>query len=166
MPVEPEVRSTGVGMSPVAEGEQGSVYAAVVVQLLQVDHALGGVPEWKAVHVVETTDGSGGSNTSQAELAVLPEPVRARVAEMAMEVAGVQIEWMTEREADTAEQEGIGAGQAIITLGNIHVSESGTVAVTGSIEVGELGARGRTYTVEQVDGVWKVTGDTGVIWLK
>ena len=51
------------------------------------------------------------------------------------------------------------------TLGDIQTQEDGTVQVEGSLYFANLGAGGRTYILERVDGEWRVAGDTGVIWM-
>jgi hypothetical protein len=53
---------------------------------------------------------------------------------------------------------------AIITFGNIHAQPDGTVHVSSSLYFANLGASGKTYILSKVDGVWKVTGKTGVEW--
>lgn len=56
-------------------------------------------------------------------------------------------------------------GGAIITLGNIHPQEDGSAQAAGSIYVANLGAGGTTYVLEKTDGVWEITGRTGVSWM-
>jgi hypothetical protein len=63
------------------------------------------------------------------------------------------------------EQESVLDGGAVMTLGNIHLQEDGSVLVSASVYFGRLAAGGRTYVVEQVKDMWQVTGDTGAQWI-
>jgi hypothetical protein len=54
---------------------------------------------------------------------------------------------------------------AAITVGNIHTQDDGTLQVPASIYVANLAAGGQTYVLEQVNGVWTITGTTGVQWI-
>jgi len=54
---------------------------------------------------------------------------------------------------------------AVITLGNVQPQEDGTIQVAASIYIGMLAAGGQTYVLEQVDGVWQVTGIAGMQWI-
>jgi hypothetical protein len=53
----------------------------------------------------------------------------------------------------------------IITLGNINFENANKVLVPASYYIAPLGAGGRIYIVEKIDGVWTVTGDTGSVWM-
>jgi hypothetical protein len=78
-----------------------------------------------------------------------------------------QIVWVDDRD-QVPMDEGRGAvadGGAIVTLGNLRPQDDGSVQVSASIYVAMLAAGGQTYVVEQVNGVWEVTGTTGVIWM-
>ena len=55
-------------------------------------------------------------------------------------------------------------GGAVFTVGNVHVGED-HVLVSASLYFASLGAGGRTYVLERVEGRWQVTGDTGVQWI-
>jgi hypothetical protein len=56
-------------------------------------------------------------------------------------------------------------GGAIITLGNVHFQGEGKALVSAQLFFSMLGATGKTYILEQLDGEWQVTGDTGVQWM-
>jgi hypothetical protein len=53
----------------------------------------------------------------------------------------------------------------IVTLGNINFENANKALVPASYYLAPLGAGGRTYIVEKVDGVWTVTGFTGSVWM-
>jgi hypothetical protein len=52
-------------------------------------------------------------------------------------------------------------GGAVFTLGNVHPQKDGSVIVSGSLYFSMLGGGGKTYLLQQVDGVWQIVGDTG-----
>jgi hypothetical protein len=54
---------------------------------------------------------------------------------------------------------------AMITFGNLHPQEDGTVHVSASLYFASLGATGKTYILSNVDGAWQITGSTGVEWI-
>ena len=55
-----------------------------------------------------------------------------------------------------AEGEGI-----IISLGNIHAQDDGSVQLHFFMTCGGLCGIGKTYVLTQVDGAWQVTGSVG-----
>ena len=147
--------------------DRAAIYAAVVRQLYYVDHTFDVPPQWDTVYLVGVTDDSvGDPKLAQSEAAELPDAVRVElVAQLVAEELPARIEWVAGREEVGLDSQGsVGDNGVIITLGNIHVQEDGSVTVAGSLYLGGLGAGGRTYTVGQVDGTWQVTGDTGVVW--
>ena len=66
------------------------------------------------------------------------------------------------KDAKAGSVEGHGA---IVTLDNISPQRDATVHVPASIYVASLAAAGQTYVLQKVDGVWVVTGNTGVQWM-
>ena len=56
-------------------------------------------------------------------------------------------------------------GGAIIQLGNVHHQDDGSAQVAGSIYIANLAAGGQTYILEESNGEWAVTGDTGMGWV-
>jgi hypothetical protein len=57
-------------------------------------------------------------------------------------------------------------GGAVIKLGNIFFQPDGSVLVSASLYIGELAATGKTYILNQVEAGWRVTGYTGVQWMR
>lgn len=147
--------------------DRAAIYAAVVRQLYYVDHTFDVPPQWDIVHLVEVTDDSvGDPELPRSEAAELPDAVRVElVAQLIAEDLPAQLDWVAQRDEVALDGDGsVRDNGVIITLGNIHAQEDGSVTVAGSLYFGRLGAGGRTYTVGQVDGSWQVTGDTGVAW--
>ena len=81
--------------------------------------------------------------------------------------ANTEIIWVDNRnEVPVKAQDGRVEGDgAIITLGNVQRQEDGTAQVPGSIYVASLAGGGQTYILEQVNGRWAVTGNTGTLWI-
>jgi hypothetical protein len=77
-----------------------------------------------------------------------------------------QVRWVNSRK-DVELLPGTGAvkgGGAIVEFGHVARVSPGKVQVPVGIYYGNVGASGATYVIEKVDGVWKVTGNTGSGW--
>ncbi len=55
-------------------------------------------------------------------------------------------------------------GGVYVEVGNIN-DVGGQTQVAVSIYFAPLAAAGRTYILEQKDGTWVITGDTGRMWI-
>lgn len=165
-PVNPEGAVASVVL---AEDTQAEIYAAVARQLYTVDHTFGNQPpNWpKLLLIANTDDGVGDPNITKLPSVQLPEAVTAGVAERLSDLpAGIT--WInSQKEANMDPKSGqVENGEgAMITFGNIHMQENGTAHVSASLYFSSLGATGKTYILTQEDGVWKVTGSTGVEWI-
>ncbi len=150
------------------DDDRAAIYAAVIHQLYDVDHTFDAPPQWETVYLVGVTDDSiGDPEQPQGEPAALPDTVREELrAALARQELPARIEWLVDRETVVDSEGAIRDHGAVITLGNIHVQEDGVAMVAGSVYLGGMGSGGRTYTVEQVDDTWQVTGDTGVVWFR
>lgn len=150
------------------EGDQVAIYAAVVRQLLTVDHTFGDEsPNFPTVYLVRSTDdGVGDPDAPQAEPRILPESVQSTMIATLDELSA-EFLWVDDAdEVPRDENTGfVAGGGAIITLGNIHFQEDGSVLISAKLYFSMLGATGKTYVLQQLDGIWQVTGDTGVQWI-
>jgi ABC-type transport system involved in multi-copper enzyme maturation permease subunit len=145
-----------------------AIYAAVVRQLYTVDHTFGEPPQFPLVYLVRRTDDGVGDPEAPREAATeIADEVRdAVLARLAGTGLPAEFLWVGGREDVPTDEHGtVEGGGVVITLGNIHPQEDGSVLVAGSVFFGPLGAGGRTYVLEQIDGEWRVTGDTGVQWM-
>jgi ABC-2 type transport system permease protein len=150
------------------EDDQAAIYGAVVRQLYTVDHTFGDdPPNFPVVYLVRTTDDSvGDPDAPQAGPQILQDSTQ-------MEIVGslddLPAEFVWVDDADEAPREdhthAVAGGGAIITLGNIHFRPDGSAFVSAKLYFAPLGAIGKTYVLEQLDGGWSVTGDTGVQWM-
>jgi ABC-2 type transport system permease protein len=170
MPVPPPVvpTPTPTPTPAVLEGDQVEMYAAVVRQLLTVDHTFGDMPpDFPVIYLVRSTDDSvGDPDAPQAEPRILLESVQSTMP-AALDELSAGFLWVDGAdEVPSDEDTGVVAGGgAIITLGNIHFQEDGSVLISAKLYFSRLGATGKTYILEQVDGSWQVTGDTGGGWI-
>jgi ABC-2 type transport system permease protein len=160
---------------PQDEATQAEIYAAVARQMLGVDNTFGGHnPGWKTVYLVSTTnDAVGDPNLAQARPVELSSSVMADVSKRLSNLP-VKIVWVQSRESVPTDPKtsevivpdaGSDAKGVIFTFGNIHPQKDGSVQVSGSLYFANLGAGGKTYLLQKVDGVWKITGTTGVEWI-
>ena len=151
---------------PVLE-EQADIYAAVIRQLYTSDHSFGAnPPEFPNLYIVYTTsDRTGGDFQTPAMQSILTEPLRTMIMQRLGDLPA-EVHWVSSfGEVPLGENSGVKGGGAIISAGNIHEMEDGTVQVAGSIYVANLAASGRTYILEKQNGKWRITGDTGMIWV-
>jgi ABC-type transport system involved in multi-copper enzyme maturation permease subunit len=150
--------------------DQAVIYSLVTRQLYTVDHTFGNTPpNWQVVYLVQTTDdgASGDPNLAPMEPALLTDAVQqdivANLGDLPAKFIWVDQAGDAPTDPDTGMVEG-GLG-VIITFGNIHAQPDGSVLVPASLYFGNLGAGGKTYILGQVDGVWRITGTTGVEWI-
>jgi ABC-type transport system involved in multi-copper enzyme maturation permease subunit len=169
-PIQPE---QGISPPPtpaavISEVDQAAVYAAVVRQLYTVDHTFGDQPpNFPVVYLVRgTDDGVGDPNAPHTGTHVLQDSTQTAITAALVDLPA---EFLWVEDADNVPREAqtdtVADGGAIITLGNVHLQEDGSALVSAQLYFSMLGATGKTYVLEQVDGVWLVTGDTGVQWI-
>ena len=151
-----------------SEEDQAAVYAAVVRQLYTVDHTFGAnPPNFPVVYLVRTTDdGVGDPDAPHADPRVLPESTQTAIV-AALNDLPAEFLWVDgadEVPLDNNTGAVVGGG-VIITLGNVHIQEGSSALVSAKLFFAMLGATGKTYILEQLNGAWQVTGDTGVQWM-
>jgi ABC-type transport system involved in multi-copper enzyme maturation permease subunit len=143
--------------------EQGSIYAAVALQLLEVDHGMESPPDPPAVYLVAKTDDKGGSaaGAPQSDPQSIPQEVQEVFFKLTS-AANNNFKWIQSFDdvplTDNGEVKG---GGVIITLGNIYVQEDGSAAVTGWLFYSATREVLKTYTLTNENGVWTVNGSSG-----
>ena len=158
----------GCGGAPaeLTEAEEAEIYATVIRQIYTEDDTYGGTFQPSRLYVIGITDDSAGEPGVEANPTAIAEGVRqevaSRLADLPTEIVWVETQDEVALEPDTLEVEGKGA---IITLGNIARQEDDLVHVPGSIYVAGMAGGGQTYVVERMEGVWTITGNTGVEWI-
>jgi len=148
--------------------DQAAIYAAVVRQIYTADHTFGDQPpNFPIVYLVRTTDDSvGDPGAPQTGPSTLAEAVQTGI-EAALDDLPAEIEWIDKAsEVPLDDNRGtVAGGGAVITLGNLHLQENGSVLVSARLYFSMPGAMGKTYVLDRVDGNWQVIGDTGVQWM-
>ncbi len=153
--------------SALSEDDRAAIYAAVVRQLYTVDHTFGDEPpNWPVIYLLRATDDRAGDpRSTEARSSLLPESVREAIV-AAMDDLPAEFVWVDDRREVIDESiMAVKDNGALITLGNTYLQEDGTVQVAASIYFADLGGGGATYIIERVDGIWQITGNTGVRWI-
>ncbi len=148
--------------------DQAQIYAAVIRQLYTVDHTFGdNPPNWKIIYiVVQSDDRVGDPNAELTEAMIIPKPVLGTAIELIKDLpADINLVDSRDSVSIDAKNGSVDSGSGVIfTLGNIHPQDDGTVQVSASLYFSSLGAAGKTYILEKVDGSWKISGTTGIEW--
>ena len=150
-----------------SEDDQSAIYAAVVRQLYTVDHTFGNKPpNWPVVYLLrDTNDTAGDPRATETNSSRLEESVQEAIV-AALDDLPAEFIWIDDSHEVIDETiMAVKDNGALITLGNTHLQKDGSVQVPASIYFASTGAGGMTYIIEQVDGVWKITGNTGVSWI-
>lgn len=148
------------------DADEVAIYSAVIRQVVETDDTFGGTMEKPVVYILTQTDDSAGDpslGTSEPESIDLDkqEAITATLSDLPSTIT-----WIDSRDELELEDNGsITGGGVLITLGNIHAQDDGTVQVGGSIYVGSLAAGGKTYVLENQDGTWTITGTVGMGWV-
>jgi hypothetical protein len=156
----------GTAVEP-TEDDTAAIYAAVIRQIYTEDDTFGGTLQPPTLYILGTTDDRAGEpGSGEANAAPISSSVRERVsallADLPAEMVWVETQDEVPLEPDTG---AVVDGGALITLGNVTPQRGGSVHVPASIYVANLAAGGQTYVLEELDGVWTVTGNTGVEWI-
>jgi hypothetical protein len=143
--------------------DDAQIYAAAIRQIYDVDHSFGDPPGWPLVYAVTTTTDSAMVDTpsapSQKLAADLQEAIAAELANEPFEL--IWIEAFDDAPIDPANGQISDGDGIIITLGNIHSQDDGTVQLPFFMTCGGLCGIGKTYVLNQVDGVWQIFGSVG-----
>lgn len=156
--------------TPAAINDNVQIYAAAIRQIYTVDHSFGESPGWPLVYVVTTTDDSAMVGGPAAPPVGADPRVRLLTAELQQAItAGLsdlpfEVIWIDSHDeapidptnGQVAEGDGI-----IISLGNIHSQDDGSVQLPFFMTCGGLCGIGKTYVLTQAGDAWRVTSSTG-----
>lgn len=149
------------------ETEEAEIYTAVIEQIYTQDDTFGGTFHASDMYILANTDDRvGDPDSEQSDSQTIAPTVQTEIT-LALAHLPAQIVWVDEVTAvsiDTSTGAVTNNG-VIITLGNIHTQRNGQVLVSGSIYIASLAAGGQTYILEKVNGVWQISGTTGVQWI-
>jgi len=146
--------------------EEATIFAAVAHQLATVDDTFGGQLNPERLFIISSTNDDAGSASGEPSASRRISNTAQDAVTAALDSLQAEIIWIDTFE--DAEFEGGGSqvkNGVIITLGNIHPQENGSVWVSGSIYIANMAAGGTTYVLEKSGNVWKITGTTGGIWI-
>ncbi len=156
---------TPAGSTGEAPVDETGILAAVVRQVYTVDDTYGGQGNFATVYLLAVDDTETGAIPYSSTARSVPAPVQQGVVAALTDLPS-QFKWIaTAGEAPRGENNVVEGNGAIVTVGNVRSQPDGTVQVASSIYVGMLAAGGQTYVLERQDGVWKITGTTGTIWI-
>lgn len=151
----------------IEQTDEAAIYAAIIHQIYVYDDTFGGKLQPTTLYIIRWTDDRAGNLMAlPSESTLLTETIQSQITASLQELP-TEIVWVDafeDVELDTVGGRVAGNG-AIITLGNIYPQNDGSVQVSGSIYVGSLAAGGQTYILEEIDGVWRITGTTGIRWM-
>lgn len=156
----------GEAVQPTDE-ESAAIYAAVIRQIYTEDDTFGGTLQPPTLYILGATDDRAGEpGDGEANAQTISESVREGVttalADLPTDMAWVETQDEVPLDPETG---AVVDGGALITLGNVAPQRDGSVHVPASIYVASLAAGGQTYVLEEIDGLWTVTGNTGVEWI-
>jgi len=140
--------------------DQAQIYAAVIRQLVEHDSSFGEHPNFPVIYVVRRI-GSGGDSTEMPS--ELVEAILQELGDLTASVEFVEDQQQVIGPASSGNE--VLNGGVVITLGPIGWEDENTILADGSLYKSNLGATGRTYRLQRVDGVWQVVGDTGTVWI-
>ena len=150
--------------------DESAVYAAVVRRLATQDDTFGGQLKPPKLFIVRNTDDRVGNPTNQSAESpskLISQTLQNDITRILQDLPSTII-WIDKLADAEFEGQGISSvkdGGAVITLGNIKLQDDGSVRLAGSIYVANLAAGGTTYILQKKDGLWQITGTTGVMWI-
>ena len=158
--------SGGCSNANITTNDDIEIYQLLIHYVYLEDNSFGKPVDIAYLYILkDTDDGIGDSRiTKQPSQRITDEVmsgISAKLSDLPLEVSWINgtNEVLNPSVSLTVED------GAIFTLGNIRY-ENGTKAyVSVSIYFAGLAASGRTYILENGEGVWKIIGDTGQGWV-
>jgi hypothetical protein len=158
----PNVPPGATGLAPL---DETAIYAAVARRVYTVDHTFGAAPNFPRIYLLRAENSMPGAGPAGDAVPALAPVIRKAIV-AALSDLPAQFTWVNSMDDVPRDQNGsVADGAAIITLGNIEPQPDGTLHVPAGIYIGMLAAGGQTYVLEQVDGEWQITGNTGSVWI-
>jgi hypothetical protein len=155
--------SSNIEPTPTAAINEAQIYAAAIRQIYTVDHSFGESPGWTLVYLVTTTDDStmfdGPVAPAQTLSAELQQAITAGLSDLPFEV--IWVAGHDEVPIDSTNGQVAGGEGIIVSLGNIHPQDDGSVQLPFFMTCGGLCGIGKTYVLTQANGLWSVTGSVG-----
>ena len=149
------------------ETDEVAIYTAVITQLYTQDDTFGGTFNAPDLYILtETDDSVGDPEIEQSDSQTIGQTVQTKITD-ALSHLPANIVWVVAETAVPIDSTtgAVANNGVILTLGNIHSQRNGEVLVSGSIYIGSLAAGGQTYILEKVNGIWQISGTSGVRWI-
>jgi ABC-2 type transport system permease protein len=147
----------------IATQDATAIYAAVVQEVLDRQ----GLPDGDSTEnpvvflLRQTDDTVGDPQAPVMESKELSADVQTAVTDI-LDDLPYKVRWVDAREQVLDKDQQVAGGKGLITLGNVHMQGDGTALVSASFYNSPFSVSGRTYSLEQSQGVWQVTGTTNV----
>lgn len=144
-----------------------AIYQTVIKQMYRSDDTFGGALEKPALYIVRATnDSAGDPSLGPSEPVLLSETVQEGISDALADLPTTVI-WVDSFNQVKLDPAGgfVSNKGVIITLGNINYENKDKALVSASIYVANLAAGGKTYILEKQNGIWAITGTTGVEWI-
>jgi ABC-2 type transport system permease protein len=160
-PLEPP--ATPTPSLVIATQDAASIYAAVVQDVLdrQGSFEETSTEKPRVFLLGQTDDSTGDTEAPVMESKSLSKDIQTAVTDLLNDIP-YTFRWVDVPDLVIDENQKVAGGQGLITLGNVHMQGDGTALVSASFYFSPSSASGRTYILEQSQGVWQVTGTTSV----
>ena len=170
--------SESEGGGNITTTDSAAIYAAVLRELYTVDHTynVDDPPNFPIIYIYTTTDDTVGDPAApRAEPTLIPAEVQVEISQIlaisnetyTQSKLPAEFIWIeNEDEVPFTPTNSVEGGGGLIQLGNIFTQPDGSVMVSASLYLGELAATGKTYVLNFVEGSWRITGSTGVQWIR
>ena len=144
---------------------QVDIYKAVIGEVYFVDHSFHQPPMWSTIYIHRMTeDLILNADAPYGDNELIPNEIQQGLSAELNDIPADVIWIDDDNEAPSDPQNGriLDGEGVILTLGNIHFQEDGSALVSFWLHCGSLCGIGKTYVLEEINGVWQVTGSTGV----
>ena len=162
-PVEPPGQPSAGSTPP--PWDPAEIYAAVIRQVVTVDHTFGQPPDFPIVYLVRQTSGNLAIPGSAAGSETIFPGDQQRISALLADLPSKFV-WVDRiDDAPRGEYERVAGDGAAVQVGAITPQEDGSLQVPGSIFIAPLAAGGQTYVLQFIDGRWTITGKAGPVWM-
>jgi hypothetical protein len=144
---------------------EAQVYAAVVRQLVTVDHTFGGDPGFGTIFIVDRASPRAGAGVMPAEGQGTPigEETQGQIRASLTDLPPIRFIHHQEEVVGPMEDGGVVENQGVVvTLGTIP-DDADRLEVGAGMYIANLAGTWLTYVVERMDEGWAVTGTTGPV---
>ena len=150
------VTACGTPVTGLSEDDETAIYTAVIRQLYESSRPA----NFPITYLVRTTDDNVGVPSAPRSESRRLGPKIQRDIPVRLKELPTQLVWTDSTDAVQLDSSGkVENGGAIITFGNAHLQEDGSVLVSARLYAAPDITTNKTYLVEQLNGVWQIVGD-------